>query len=109
MSFGQRLKTLREEKGLTQEELGKIIGVSDVAILQYEKGKRRPDLDKLILFSNYFECSIDYLAGKTDIKEPKSEYSISIEKIEKIKNKKLSISDLNKFLDFIDSIDCDDD
>lgn len=105
MSFGQRLKALREEKNLTQGDFGKIIGVSDVAILQYEKDKRRPDLEKLIQISNYFECSIDYLAGKTDIKEPKNVYEISIEKIEKIKKKKLSVDDLNKFLDFIDSLD----
>ena len=38
MEMGERIKKLRQEKGLTQEELGKYIGVKKAAIMKYEKG-----------------------------------------------------------------------
>ena len=38
--FSARIKKLRKERGLTQEELGKVIGVSKYAVLLYEKGKK---------------------------------------------------------------------
>ncbi len=44
MTLGERIKELRSKKGLTQEELGKLIGISGVAIMRYEKGQREPDI-----------------------------------------------------------------
>lgn len=62
------LKKLRKSKGLTQAELGKILGVSPSTIGMYEQGRRTPDKDALIAISNYFNVSTDYLLGNE--KEP---------------------------------------
>lgn len=64
--FPQRLKELREEKGLSIKTLAKELGVSDIAIGRWEKGLRTPNIDALILVANYFNVSADYLLGLKD-------------------------------------------
>ncbi|WP_142413098.1 helix-turn-helix domain-containing protein [Hathewaya massiliensis] len=70
MTFGDKLKQLRDEKNITQQELADILKVGRPTIAGYETKGKQPDYDKLIILSNYFNVSIDYLLGKTDIKEP---------------------------------------
>ena len=55
------LKKLREEKGLTQSELGKELGISPSTIGMYEQGRRVPDVPILKKMSAFFNVSIDYL------------------------------------------------
>ena len=47
MSFGDRLKQYREDKGFTQEQLAGMIGVAKTTITGYERGNRTPDVDKI--------------------------------------------------------------
>ena len=63
--FGKRLRMLRKEKGLTQVELSKSIGVSDRTLGYYETEERFPPQDVLENIANYFNVSIDYLMGRT--------------------------------------------
>ena len=63
MTFGEKLKLLRFEKGLTQDDLGYILDVTKSCISCYEKGTRQPSVDILISLSVYFKVSIDYLVG----------------------------------------------
>lgn len=64
MILERRIKELRLNKKLSQQELGNIIGVSKVSISGYENGTRTPNLDKLIELANYFKVSVDYLIGR---------------------------------------------
>ena len=67
MTFGERLKKLRLEKGITQEKLGNIIGVSDRVIGYYEADNRFPKDNTLLnKIADYFDVSLDYLLGRTD-------------------------------------------
>lgn len=68
--IGKRLRLLRVEKELTQEELGKILGVGKTTISQYESETRKPDADMLRRIAEFFDVSVDYLLGLTDIKKP---------------------------------------
>lgn len=70
MTFGERLRKLRNDKGITQAQLGNIIGVSDRVVGYYESDDRFPK-DDIILkkMADYFNISLDYLLGKTDIKQ----------------------------------------
>lgn len=61
--FGERLKELRIEKKIGQVELAKELGVSKGIISLWENELREPKLSNLIVLSNYFKVSIDYLAG----------------------------------------------
>lgn len=64
MNFGQILKQLRTAKGLTQNELAKILDVSKSNISKYEAGSVEPNMSVLIRISEYFEISVDCLLGK---------------------------------------------
>ena len=55
------LKKLREEKGLTQSELGRELGISPSTVGMYEQGRRVPDVPILKKMSAFFNVSIDYL------------------------------------------------
>ena len=70
MNF-ERLFFLREEKDLTQEDMGKILNVSRVAISQWETGKEIIPLEKLNIYSNYFNVSLDYILQISNVKEYK--------------------------------------
>lgn len=61
-----RLKTLRNEKKLTQKQLAEKINVTHVSISGYESGNRSPDTDTLQRLADFFEVSTDYLLGRTD-------------------------------------------
>jgi len=63
-----RLKQLREERGLLQADVGKIINVSSQAIGNYEKEKRDMSPDVIIKLAEFFNVSTDYLLCKTDIR-----------------------------------------
>ena len=64
-----KIKQLREEYNITQEELAKKLDLSSKGIVSmYEKEDRKPSLEVLIKLSEIFDCSIDYILGKTDIR-----------------------------------------
>lgn len=64
--FGERLKELRTEKGITQKELAAILNVSGNAVHCWECDKQEPSMSMLLALSEYFEVSLDFLFGKED-------------------------------------------
>ncbi len=64
-----RIKKLREENDITQEDLAQKLEMSKGIISLYEKEIRKPSLEVLIKLSEIFDCSIDYLLGKTDVRK----------------------------------------
>ena len=65
-NFSERIKALRRENRMTQEALGKIIGVGPDSIYIYEKGKAYPEVRNLVILADFFGVSTDYLLGRTD-------------------------------------------
>jgi DNA-binding XRE family transcriptional regulator len=57
--IGVRLKELREHAGLKQEDVGKIIGLSRVSILNMESGRHSPTPFKLLSFCRLFDCTLN--------------------------------------------------
>lgn len=70
--MANRIRELRKEKNLTQLELAKKLNVSDRSVGFYESGERDPDTGTLCKLAEIFNCSIDYLLGHTDIRNPYS-------------------------------------
>ncbi len=64
--FGQRLKELREENGLSQRQLAAIIKTSQPNLQRWEKGQFEPDQKTTIIIADFFNVSIDYLFGRED-------------------------------------------
>lgn len=67
MDFAQRVKQLRKNKHLTGEQLGNILGITKTGISYWENGRSVPDNEMLLKLADFFDVSIDYLLGKTDI------------------------------------------
>lgn len=93
MLNGNRLREVRKQKGLTQTELGELIGVGKSAICCYEKETRNPTLEAIIEMIHVFGVSADYLLGadylaKTGDKNSFEEY-VSLTKEEIIFIKEL--------------------
>ena len=65
-----RIKNLREELNMTQQELADKLEGAKSTVAMYEKGNRKPSLEVLVKLSEIFDCSIDYLLGKTDVRKP---------------------------------------
>ena len=61
--LGQRIKALRKERGLTQQQLGDMINVTKVSICCYENGTRTPTLDTLIDLANELNVELIYFLG----------------------------------------------
>ncbi len=68
MSFGERLRQLRKEKNISQTELAGIFNITSQALSQYELQKRMPDAEMILKLADYFNVSVDYLLGRTDIR-----------------------------------------
>ena len=65
-----RIKSLREDNDLTQNELSKYLNISQVAYSYYELGRRNIPLDLLSKLADYYNTSIDYLLYRTNIEKP---------------------------------------
>jgi transcriptional regulator with XRE-family HTH domain len=61
MTFGKRLSGLRKEKGVKQYELAKILNKSNSALAMYKVDQREPNFETLVLLSDYFGVTVDYL------------------------------------------------
>lgn len=67
--FPERLKELRREFGLKQDEIAADLGLSPSGYRLYEQGRGYPDVPRLYELAEYFNVSIDYLLGRTDRRE----------------------------------------
>ena len=67
--FQKCLKQLRESKNLTQKNLAEILNLTQSTIAYYESGKKQPYLNMLEKLSDYFNVSVDYLLGRTDVRQ----------------------------------------
>ena len=65
-TFGERLKELRKERGLGQIALAAALGVGKSSISLWERVESEPTLTNLITIAQYFDVTLDWLAGLTD-------------------------------------------
>ena len=102
------LKKLREARNITQIKLSIDLGVSQELISRYELGTSFPQPNMLIKLAQYFNCSVDYLLGITDISIPVKYLTFNYDNLKNadIINKYNSLSDedkkyFNRFLSFL--------
>ncbi len=95
----ERLKELRKEKGLKQQDLADEISVSKSTIGMYEVGKRIPPSDVLEKIADFFEVTTDYLMGRTNQKYFSQDETIAFHA-----NGELSDKDQKMVRDLIDRL-----
>ncbi|MCL2176961.1 MAG: helix-turn-helix domain-containing protein [Firmicutes bacterium] len=74
MHFKERLRELRLDSGLTQAKLAEKLSVTDTTIRHWEAGRSQPSIQLLVILSDLFDVTLDYLVGKTNslpLSEPK--------------------------------------
>lgn len=64
MEFKARLKELRMENNESQQDLGRVLNMSKMAISHWESGHSEPSIAQLILIADHYEVSVDYLIGR---------------------------------------------
>jgi len=64
--FGERLKELRTEKGLSLQQLADKVGITPAGLNYWEQNKRVPNLDAVIALADFFDVTLDYIAGRED-------------------------------------------
>lgn len=84
--FSQRLKYLRKEKKLTQNDMAELLGITRQGYAKYESGSGEPDIKAIDKLANFFNVTTDYLLGRSDIKNPEqmTNEGISNEDYEKL-------------------------
>lgn len=65
-----RLRDLRQDHDLTQKEVGAIVGMSQTGYSQYELGNNDVPTHVLITLSEFYNVSVDYILGLTDVQKP---------------------------------------
>lgn len=68
--FSERLTRLRKDKGLTQKDLAKTLGVSVDSVRRWEQDKRSPDVDMLAKIARALDTTVSYISGETDNPKP---------------------------------------
>ena len=63
----ERLKELRKENSLTQKQIAKIINKSETGYASWEQGLSEPCINDLLVLSEYYNVTVDYLIGKDEI------------------------------------------
>ena len=91
-SLSERLKELRTKQNISQYTLAENLNLSRGLLSNYEQGRREPDYDTLLLIANYFDVSVDYILGVTEVKKRLLHNNMS----DKYKRLMISILDLSK-------------
>lgn len=78
MNLGERLKQLRLEKEISQKELAEKFNIARSTLSQYESNQRTPSDEIKVKLSEYFNVSVDYLLGKTDIRNYIEDKNITV-------------------------------
>lgn len=92
--MGEKLKSLRIEKKLTQKQVADRIGLAISAVSSYESGTRYPSYDVLVKLARIFHVSTDYLLGMTDTRNidvtglNDSEIELVSQLVDMLRNKK---------------------
>lgn len=71
--FPTRLRALMKERGIRNNDLAKVLSMQSCGVTGYRSGNTQPPLDKIIDIAKYFEVSVDYLLGLSDMPTPYSE------------------------------------
>lgn len=66
LSFGDKVRNLREDADLNQTQLGKMLNMTQRKISYIECGKYEPSIDDIVAICNFFEISANYLLGVSD-------------------------------------------
>ena len=66
----ERIRNIREDRDLSQSAIAKLLHCTQVCYSNYETGKREIPAEALAILADFYDVSVDYLMGRTDVKKP---------------------------------------
>lgn len=66
----ERIRNIREDNDLSQSAIAKLLHCTQVCYSNYETGKREIPAEALAILADFYDVSVDYLMGRTDVKKP---------------------------------------
>ena len=70
MKYNQRIRNIREDRNFTQQNIADILPVGQRTYADYESGKTRIPVDSLLILAKYYNVSVDYISGASNIEKP---------------------------------------
>jgi transcriptional regulator with XRE-family HTH domain len=70
LDYGKRLKSLRDSRNLSQQELADRLRLNRSTYARYELNQTQPDLDTLKKIADFYDVSVDYIMERTDVRNP---------------------------------------
>ena len=68
-TFGEHLKQIRKSRGFTQKDVAAAVEITERNYQCYESGTKKPGFDSLISLADFYDVSLDYLVGRSDVPE----------------------------------------
>lgn len=68
MKYNERIRELREDFSMTQQKVADLLNVGQRTYADYESGKTRIPVDSLLILANFYDVSLDYITGASNIK-----------------------------------------
>ena len=68
MNYNERIRGLREDNSKTQQQIANLLHIGQRTYCDYESGKTRIPVDSLLLLAKYYDVSVDYISGASNIK-----------------------------------------
>ena len=95
MEIYKRIKDLREDRDLKQSEIAKILNTTQSYYAQYENGKRQIPFERMVDIAEFYDVSLDYIAGRTNDKKGLSKSTLTDQETKLIKNFR-NLNDIRK-------------
>lgn len=70
MKYFERIRALREDNDISQQSVADMLNISQRTYSDYETGRTRIPIDRLLVLGEYYNVSIDYISGASDTKRP---------------------------------------
>ena len=68
MKYNERIREIREDNSLTQQEIADLLHIGQRTYSDYESGKTRIPIDNLLILAKFYDVSLDYITGASNIK-----------------------------------------
>lgn len=68
MKYNERIREIREERGLTQQKIADFLHIGQRTYSDYESGKTRIPIDSIIILAKLYNVSLDYITGASNVK-----------------------------------------
>lgn len=70
MLCNERIRSIREDRNLSQAEVADILNIAQRTYSDYESGRLRIPIDRLLALAKYYDCSVDYITGASNVHRP---------------------------------------